>query len=249
MSCIGSTRVHAVALIQNSGFDPFRRVLPSEEFQAVAHETGCLPKRRRRLIPEVVAWLVMYARLHGESMTQALLQAWPMVGPPGELVSEEAFCQARNALTLRFWKRLFQRLCVRYEHRHDACMRWKGYRVLAGDGTEATLPILPSLIRCFGRPKNAKGYAKAPQARLVALCSVFTGFCVAFTFVALRVTEHAALGHLLRHLKPKDLLLLDRGFFSLCGRLADPQTPRRLPHASVQPDRRIAPRPSIPWPR
>jgi hypothetical protein len=243
MSCIGSTRSHALALIQESGMAPFHGILPSSEFETIAQQTGCTPKRRRRLVPEVVAWLVMYVSLYAESMTQGLVQAWALLAPycpnlKAEPVSEEAFCQARKRLKLRFWQRLFGQVCSRYEQRFDALMRWKGLRVLAGDGTEVNLPIVSALIRFFGRPKNGKGHAKAPQARLVALCSVFTGFCLTFTFTALRFTEHAALRHVIRRLKSKDLLLLDRGFFSLCHPLENSPTRCRLPHPSVEPSRR-----------
>lgn len=239
MSCIGSIRPHALDLIQKSGMAPFHDLLPSAEFEAIAQETGCAPKRRRRLIPEVVAWLVMYVSLYAESMTQGLVQGWALLRPfcpnlNAKPVSEGAFCQARKRLKLRFWQRLFSQLCARYEQRFDALMRWKGLRVLAGDGTEVHLPIVSALIRFFGQPKNAKGHAKAPQARLVALCSVFTGFCLTFTFTALRFSEHAALRHLIRRLKPKDLLLLDRGFFSLCHPLANSPTRCRFPDPSVE---------------
>jgi hypothetical protein len=59
----------------------------------------------------------------------------------------------------------------------------------------------------------------------VALCSVFTGFCVAFKFLSLRFSEHVALQHLIRYLRKEDLVLLDRGFFSLRRSLADPLGP------------------------
>jgi hypothetical protein len=244
MFSIGSAPRSATEIVQQFGLAPFRSVLSSQEFQTVAEQTGCTPKRNRPLIPEVVAWLMMYVALYTESMTQGLLQAWGLVGQlrpdlQTHPVSEEAFCQARKDLNLAFWKTLWRRLRCRYEQCFDDQMRWRGFRILAADGTDANLPNVPALARFFGRPKGRHGQSRTPQARMVALCSVFTGFCIAFKFVSLRFTEHAALQHLIRWLKTDDLILLDRGFFSLPGYLADPTARCRVRHAPVKSSRWI----------
>ena len=219
---------------------PFRGILPPEEFAAAARQAGCEPQRKRPLVPEVVAWLMMYVGLTTQSMTQGLTQAWGLVraicpGLKDLCVREEAFCQGRAQLSLGFWRTLWDRLRQRYEEKFTPRMLWKNkLRVLAGDGSDVDLPNVPLLARFFGRPKNGKGSSRRPQGRLVALCSVFTGFCVAFVFVGLRFTEHIALRHLIRKLRRDDLLLLDRGFFSLRRDGADPGTQRSLPATNLR---------------
>lgn len=226
MSCIGSSPRSAGDLLHSLGLTCLRRILTPKEFDLVSKKTGCAPKRPRPLIPEVVTWLMMFVALHGESMTQGLTRAWGWVRTacpdlPERPVTEEAFCQARGQLPLSFWRTLWNRLRDRYEERFDSAMRWKyGLRVLAVDGSDVNLPNHPQLARFFTRPKNDKGSARRPQGRLVAMCSVFTGFCVAFKFTSLKITEHTALAHLIRSLRKRDLLLLDRGFFSLRRHLA-----------------------------
>ncbi len=228
MSRIGTSPRSAEALLHSFGLTRFRKILTPETFRVAAERTGCAPKRERILIPEVVGWLMMLVALHTESMTQGLIRAWAWVrtvspGLPDKGVTEEAFCLARNQLPLGFWRTLWHGLVSRYEETFDSAMRWKwGLRVLAVDGSDVDLPNHPEVARFFTRPKNDKGQAKRPQGRLVAICSVFTGFCVAFKFTSLRFTEHAALAHLIRCLRKKDLLLLDRGFFSLRRHLANP---------------------------
>jgi hypothetical protein len=209
----------------SSGLDRFRAILPASEFRTAARQAGCSPRRKRTLTPEVVCWLMMFVALHSESMTQGLIRAWNWVRcrSPRKTatVTEEAFCQARGQLKLRFWRILWDRLVTRYERQWGSQMRWKGrFRVLAGDGSDVALPNVPALVRFFTRPKGGRGQSKRPQGRLVALCSVFTGFCVAFKFLSLRFSEHAALKHLVRYLRRDDLVLLDRGFFSLCRDVA-----------------------------
>jgi len=220
MLSIGSIPLSSSAILNQNGLDPFRQILPAREFSTVARMTGCSPRRKRPLTPQVVAWLMMLVALHTTSMTQGLAQAWNWVAHlvpkrKDRCVSEEAFTQARAALPLRFWKTLFARLARRFAQKFDSQMRWKGLRILAGDGSVIDLPRIPLLSKFFGHPKGAKGTGRQPQGRLLALCSVFTGFCLAFLFVPLRFPEHTVLRHLLKYLMPRDLLLLDRGFFSL----------------------------------
>jgi len=253
MSCIGSHPRLPGDLFHSFGLARLRRILTPEDFSRVAKQVDCAPERPRPLIPEVVGWLMMLVALHRESMTQGLIRAWARVRTicpdlPECPVSEEAFCQARKQLPLSFWRTLSDRLRRRYEARFDSAMRWKwGLRVLAVDGSDVDLPNHPRLVRFFTRPKNGKGEAKRPQGRLVAMCSVFTGFCVAFKFTSLKFTEHTALAHLIRRLRRKDLLLLDCGFFSLRGHLAHhlPQGP--FPHADFQSGRRIRQTNAMHW--
>lgn len=230
MQLIGSARRPASLILQQAGLAPFRSILSADEFDHAAQQTGCGPKRKRPLIPEVVSWLMMLVALETTSMTQGLCRAWGLVRtlvPAGDSnpVSEEAFSQARTELTLRFWHNLWDRLQSRYQQRFDSTLRWKGtFRLLAVDGSEVLLPKVAAPGSFFGRPKGARGEGRRPQARLVALCSVLTGFCLAFKFMPLRFAEHTGLRHLIRHLQRNDLLLLDRGFFSLPCHLHHPPT-------------------------
>jgi hypothetical protein len=240
MSSIGSKRPLSRTLMQSFGLAPFRDILAPREFETVAAQTGSASGRRRELVPEVVAWLMMLVALHNESMTQGLRMAWGHVRVlcpwmNDTCVTEEAFCLARARLTLRFWKTLWSRLNQRYEQHFAPRMLWKGFlRVLAVDGSAVNLPNVPALVKFFGRPRNGKAAGRQPQARLVALCSVFTGYCIAFVFMANRFSEHIGLAHLIRKLQRNDLLLGDRGFFSLCRDLADHAARRSLSIAAFR---------------
>lgn len=231
MSTIGSTRRDAAALFQRFGLAPFRQLLPSELFQQLAQQCACAPRRPTRCIlrPEVVSWLMMYVALLGQSMIVGLQQAWGLLqgafphldGQPA--VREEAFCQARQRLPRAFWKALWRRLQERYAQQADAQLRlWGRYRPLAVDGTLVELPPAPALQQHFGRAANQHSRGRRPQARLVALCSILTGFCRDFVLAPLRCSEHQCLRHLIRHLQPEDLLLLDAGFFSYAALVAIP---------------------------
>lgn len=240
MLSIGSQNACASTIFQRFGLAPFRGILPPEVFVAAAHDGGCAPRRERPLIPEVVAWLMMYVGLQTTSMTQGLCRAWGLVRAvcpwlQDGCVTEEAFCQARRQLTIGFWRNLWERLVSRFEAKFASSLLWKNtFRLLAIDGADVDLPNTPLVARFFGRPRNGKGEGRQPQAKLVALCSVFTGFCFAFKLIAKRFTEHHALQHLIRRLRPDDLVLMDRGFFSLCGHLAYPPARRTLSHSALR---------------
>jgi hypothetical protein len=241
MSCIVSSRRCTQAVLQNFGLAPFRGILTSDAFRHAGEQGGCAPQRQRALIPEVVAWLMMYVGLQTTSMTQGLCQAWGQVRAVcpwlrAGCVTEEAFCQARRRLTVRFWRTLWNRLQDQFGQRFEDALRWKGrLRLLAIDGTDVNLPNMPAVVRWFGKHRVGKRQAKRPQAKLVALCSVLTGFCFDFKFIAQRFSEHQALQHLIRRLRDCDLVLADRGFFSLCRHMANLNAWGPLSHAFVRP--------------
>ena len=236
MGPIDAHHCSASVIFQRFGLAPFRGILSPDVFAAAARQAGCAPKRQRPLIPEVVAWLMMYVGLQTTSMTQGLGQAWGLVRAicPWLLrtcITEEAFCQARKQLTMGFWRKLWEHLVSRFEAKFTSSLLWKGtFRVLAIDGSDVDLPNAPKVARFFGRPRNQQGEGRQPQAKLVALCSVFTGFCCAFKLIAKPFTEHQALQHLIRKLRINDLVLADRGFFSLCRPMANAATRGSLPH-------------------
>jgi len=241
MVSIDRRRRSATAFFQRFGLAPFQSILSSDVFADAAISAGCAPKRRRVLIPEVVAWLMMYVGLHTTSMTQGLTQAWGLVctacpSLKTTSVSEEAFCQARQQLTLGFWRNLWRVLTHRYEARFSSSLLWKNtFRLLAVDGSDVDLPVASKVAQFFGRPRNQRGQRRQPQAKLVSLCSVLTGFCLDFKLVSKRFTEHHALRHFIRHLRRNDLVLMDRGFFSLCRHLENAAVRCALSPSVVRP--------------
>ena len=130
MSSIGSCRPRAAHILQHFGLAPFRALLSTEEFAVAARQGGCEPRRKRPLIPEVVAWLMMYVGLTNQSMTQGLTQAWGLVRAicpalKDTCVTEEAFCSARGLLSLSFWRTLWNRLQQRYREQFQQSMLWR----------------------------------------------------------------------------------------------------------------------------
>lgn len=139
----------------------------------------------------------------------------------GMEVSEEAFCKARLRMPLAFWSSLIVVLVDLFLLEHLARVRFRGFRVLAIDGTEIDLPNWKSLQKAFGRAKNKSGQHKA-QARMVMLQLAFLRLPYRYELVPLSDGEISVARRLTSHLQADDLALLDAGFWSY-GLLCDIQ--------------------------
>jgi hypothetical protein len=128
-------------------------------------------------------------------------------------VTEEAFVQARGRMPLDFWVALALVLADRFARDHDAALRWKGFRLLALDGTLVNLPRRQALRDHYGTAKGRRG-GRVPQARLVMLQFPTTRVPYRFALGPKRQAEKAMAGPLLESLGKDDLVLMDRGFWS-----------------------------------
>lgn len=72
------------------------------------------------------------------------------------VVSEEAFVQARQKMPWAFWTALVVLLADRFAAQHSSHLCWKGFRLLALDGTVVNLPNEAALAEHFGTARNGK---------------------------------------------------------------------------------------------
>ena len=128
-------------------------------------------------------------------------------------VSEEAFTKARRFVSIDYWRALLTLLGERFEAAHGDWTCWHGFRLLAIDGTEISLAGWKRLAAYFGTAKNGKG-KRTPQARLVMLQFPLARIPYRYELSPKSVSEKTLASRLIEHLLPKDLLLLDRGFWS-----------------------------------
>ena len=129
-------------------------------------------------------------------------------------LTEEAFVQARQRMPLAFWMALVTILAQRFQQNHPRQLSFRGYRLLAMDGTTLTLPNVQRLRQHYGRPANGARKKAAPQARLAMLTLPGVRIPIAYEVAPLADAEITLAGRLLRHVQARDLLLMDRGFIS-----------------------------------
>lgn len=127
-------------------------------------------------------------------------------------VSDPAFTQARQAMPWAFWVALVAILAERFEHDHRALVGFRGFRVLALDGTTLELDRWTDLRTRAGAAANGKALS-SPRARLVLLEMPLARLPLHFNLVPYAVGERTAAAPLLDAVRRNDLLLIDRGFW------------------------------------
>jgi len=134
-------------------------------------------------------------------------------GKKGVLASEEAFVQARQRMSMDFWLWLLLLLAQRFQARHPGAVQWKGFRLLAMDGTEIALPYWKMLAQAFGTSRNGRR-RRRPQARMVMLAFPQCRLPWRYELTPRSCHEQTSAARLVEHLEPQGLLLMDRGFWS-----------------------------------
>jgi hypothetical protein len=129
------------------------------------------------------------------------------------VVSEEAFTKARRLLPVKFWTELILLLVARIEREHPNRLCWKGFRLLALDGTVIGLPHWKRLRKHYGAATNGRRACRT-QVRLVMLQFPLARLPYCYALSPLSTNEIPSAMSLLDHVRRNDLILMDRGFFS-----------------------------------
>jgi hypothetical protein len=144
-------------------------------------------------------------------------------GQDPNILSEEAFAQARHRMPLRYWMALILLLNRAFEAEHRKLVYWRGHRLLTLDGSCIQLPGRQALAGHFGTARNGKGCVRGRsaasakrtvQARMVMLQLPLVRIPWRYELTPLQQGERTVAARLLRGLGEADLVLMDRGFFS-----------------------------------
>ena len=216
----------------------FGKILTPALMKEAAQAAG-VKLRKSPLHCANLVWLGIAAALHGAKnfadilvLTFKLLEdadLWKPGGPSpkrkgraskhnphgkrGMLASEEAFVQARQRMPMEYWLWLILLLAERFQSRHPEAVRWKGFRLLALDGTEIALPYWKTLATAFGTSRNGRR-RRRPQARMVMLAFPQCRLPWRYELTPRSCHEQTIAMRLLDHVEPRDLVLMDRGFWS-----------------------------------
>ena len=221
---IGKLRRESLELLRKHGLTPFRNIVTPKDVRKVQSETLNKNRRARAMIPETVFWLMSFCAFC-KSFADALQRLWSQValefdeyaanvsGP-----TTQAFTQARGNLPIRFFRGIWNLVVEKFSARFsESMMMFKGFLLLAVDGTKVDLPPEDELLRQFGGPNNRKKL-RMPQATILGLVNVLTGFCLDFIVRPYGSSENRLLRFLLKRLPRwarllNPLLLLDSAYF------------------------------------
>jgi len=229
--------------LREKDFRVFSELLPPEVVLQAASRTAIAIGRGPLNLVNLV-WLSVFSALHQlETFTEVLTHTLKLVedgphyhgctldrarrsAPPAEprrthdprpkdpgSLSEEAFTQARRLVPWSFWYALLVILGDRFMVTYDARTRFQGFRLLSLDGTCLNLGAWAALKRFFGTVSNGKG-KRQTQARMVMLQLPLVRIPWRYELVPVSEGERTVAVRLLGHLRPNDLVLMDRGFFS-----------------------------------
>jgi len=126
--------------------------------------------------------------------------------------TKSAFVQARGKVRPEVFDRLSRVLLHEfYTDNAPAIKLWKGFRLLAVDGSRITLPITKELKRIYGEAGNQTGTAVV-QARCSVIYDVLNRYVLDGALAPLAQGERElALGHL-EYCGDNDLVIYDRGY-------------------------------------
>ncbi len=125
-------------------------------------------------------------------------------------VTKSAFSQARQKLNYTAFIELNQ-VQVAYFDQHLGPARWYGFRLVAVDGSMSELPNTPEVCEHFGVWHPAAG-GQCPKARLSQMFDPLNRVTVDALILPKTVGERQAAAQHFTHLRPGDLVLLDRGY-------------------------------------
>jgi Insertion element 4 transposase N-terminal/Transposase DDE domain len=186
----------------------------------VVAETGRTEQRHRLLPARVVVYLVLaLALFSGQAyeevarlLTEGLAWARRWRGA-WQVPTTKAITRARQRLGAEPLRRLFVEVARPLATQGTQGAWYRGWRVLAIDGTTLDVPDSPANQHAFGRPATHRGERTAfPQVRVLGLAECGTHAIIAAVLGPLASGETTLAASLLGRLDAGMLLLADRGF-------------------------------------
>ena len=196
-------------------------VCPRTLIEEVLAETGKASQRERLLPAPAVVYYVMALALWREAPLEEVLRVvceglqWLSDGKAGAVqASKSAISQARTRLGSDVMYRLAQRVLRPLAEAGAPGAWYRGWRVMAVDGSGMDVADEAANAEYFGYPSASRGQSAFPQARLLGLVECGTHVVVAAAIAPYRISEVAMASELLpAKLRPDMLVLADRNFY------------------------------------
>ena len=129
-------------------------------------------------------------------------------------VADSSYCTARARLPLSAVAGMVGELCCSGGRCVEDAAAWLGRRVLMADGTGLLTPDAPELQKEWPQSSGQKPGCGFPAIKLLGLLDLATGMILHLTMMCLRTQEFSQLTGMHAALRPRDVLLADRGFCS-----------------------------------
>jgi hypothetical protein len=195
---------------------PFLRglyhLIPPDRINHILASAGRQSARVRRIPAGAATRLVVALGLFADlPVPQVWRRLHPATDDPDPV--ESAFAQARARLGVRPLRELFDAVARPMATHQTVGASYRGWRLMAVDGTTLDVPDTPANARAFGRPRTDRAPGAFPQVRLLALCELGTRAICGLAIKPGRRGEQVMAGPLIDQLEPGMVLIWDRGFF------------------------------------
>lgn len=166
---------------------------------------------RKRKLP-FVSLIFFMINLIKQTLQKELTNFISLISSNKENITKSAFSQSRKKLKAEAFIELNDSLIESFYEDNDY-KKWKGFRLLAIDGTCLTLPQSDEIIKDFGFAKNnVNPESIIPMATISSYYDLLNGIIIDSQIDQYKISEFMlALGHLDKSGK-KDLIILDRGY-------------------------------------
>jgi hypothetical protein len=201
-----------------SGLD---QIIRPEDIRQALEATGRISTRSCVLTYEVIFRVVLAMGLLTDLPIRQVFKHARRLREGEESPARSNLCMARRRLGVAPVRHLFDRVVRPLARRETPGAFYRGFRLMAIDGTVLDVYDSPANAAAFGRPSaGPRGDGAFPQVRKLSLVELGTHVEVALAVKPCRSDERAMVAGLLGSLSPEMLVLLDRAFFSY-GRWRD----------------------------
>ena len=190
-------------------------VIPDHLVQQAVVEAGLVQVRSCRLTYHVLLWVVLALGLFTDSPIRHVFRQCRRFHKRDKIPTRSALCRGRQRLGTEAVIRLAM-LAIMLQCQPGGFGFYKGYRLMAFDGSVFTTPDTPANERAFGRPRggsSSDSQGGFPQVGKVSLLEV--GSHIEYRFVPRPIDrgEPTMAMRLVKYLTPEMLVLLDGGFY------------------------------------
>ena len=190
------------------------KVISPEVIEQALLETDRAGQRRCQLSHRTMLWVVLAMGLLTHLPLRQVFKYARRMTLGEKTPARSSLCEGRQRLGVEPVQSVFEQVVRPLATPSTPGAFYKGFRLMAIDGTVQDVPDTPANADHFGRSSGGRGDSAFPQLRKVSLVEVGTHVEVALIIGGYHDGEQTLVEKLWDKLPADSLLLEDRGFFS-----------------------------------
>ena len=194
----------------NNTFKSIKNKINSIEFMRRNRNSGKDFTRNRKL--PFSSLILFMLNLVKQTLQKELTNFISLISSSKENITKSAFSQSRKKLRAEAFIELNETLIESF-YEDDDFKKWKGFRLLAIDGTCLTLPQSNEIIKDFGFAKNnVNPESIIPMAKVSSFYDLLNGIIIDSQIDQYKISEFMLAINHLDKVGKNDLIILDRGY-------------------------------------